>query len=81
MKITKGRIKEIIKEELARTYNETALPQELVSSWEEAIHDFIDQQFAHGADPTHEAPAIAQALQNVASTLQRGGDVATELEE
>lgn len=78
MKITKGRLKEIIKEELSRV-NEDDLdlwsddvPSELVKSWAQEIHKFIEAQWSADSDFSSvraERPAIVAALQQVAKEL------------
>jgi hypothetical protein len=83
MKITRGRLKEIIKEEMTRT-NEgdlemwsddeqsSGLPQELVKSWVKELDKFVREQFApdHPLEEGGEAPAIVAALRQVAENIE-----------
>jgi hypothetical protein len=84
MKITRGRLKEIIKEEMTRT-NEgdlemwsddeqsSGLPQELVKSWAKEIHKWIDSQWSADSDFSSvrgERPSIIAALRQVADELE-----------
>ena len=72
MKVTKGYLKKLIREELGR-FDEAEVPSELVKSWASQIEKFIRDQVSPGGVPmeTHpELPAVITALEQVRTTLR-----------
>ena len=75
MKITKGRLKEIIKEEMTRVeeYDATDVPRELVKSWAVEMHKWIESQWSADSDFSsvrEERPSVIAALRQVADELE-----------